>query len=146
MEGEENQEKYLKLVAAYAFDREKYLKKQINIGEGLAGTVVLEKKTIFLKDIPDDYMSITSGMGGAKPRSLMIVPLIFNEEVTGVLELASFNEFQPHEIEFVENIAESTALTLNSVRLNVYTKVLLEESNERAEELAAQEEEMRQNL
>ena len=146
MEGEENQEKYLKLVAAYAFDREKYLKKQINIGEGLAGTVALEKKTIFLKDIPDDYMSITSGMGGAKPRSLMIVPLIFNEEVTGVLELASFDEFQPHEIEFVENIAESTALTLNSVRLNVYTKVLLEESNERAEELAAQEEEMRQNL
>lgn len=146
MEGEENKEKYLKLIAAYAFDREKYLKKQVNIGEGLAGTVVLEKKTIFLKDIPDDYMMITSGMGGAKPRSLMIVPLIFNEEVTGVFELASFSEFQPHEIEFVEKVAESTALTLNSVRLNVYTKVLLEESNERAEELAAQEEEMRQNL
>lgn len=146
MEGEENKEKVLKLVAAYAFDREKYLKKQINIGEGLAGTVVLEKKTIFLKDIPDDYMNITSGMGGAKPRSLMIVPLIFNEEVTGVLELASFNEFKTHEIEFVEKVAESTALTLNSVRLNVYTKILLEESNERAEELAAQEEEMRQNL
>lgn len=146
MEGEENKEKHLNLVAAYAFDREKYLKKQVNVGEGLAGTVVLEKKTIFLKDIPDDYMNITSGMGGAKPRSLMIVPLIYNKEVVGVLELASFNVFQPHEIEFVENIAESTALTLNSVKLNVYTKVLLEESNERAEELAAQEEEMRQNL
>src|SRR4030042_4948593 len=146
MEGEENKEKHLNLVAAYAFDREKYLKKKINIGEGMAGTVVLEKKTIFLKDIPDDYMNITSGMGGARPRSLMIVPLIFNEEVVGVLELASFHVFQPHEIEFVEKIAESTALTLNSVRLNVYTKVLLEESNERAEELAAQEEEMRQNL
>lgn len=146
MEGEEDKEKSLKLVAAYAFDREKYLKKQIKAGEGLAGTVVLEKKTIFLKDIPEDYMNITSGMGGSRPRSLMIVPLIYNEEVTGVLELASFNEFQPHEIEFVEKVAESTALTLNSVRLNVYTKVLLEESNERAEELAAQEEEMRQNL
>ncbi len=146
MEGEENKEKYLNLVAAYAFDREKYLKKQIKVGEGLAGTVVLEKKTIFLKDIPDDYMNITSGMGGAKPRSLMIVPLIYNEEVVGVLEIASFNVFQQHEIAFVENIAESTALTMNSVRLNVYTKALLEESNERAEELAAQEEEMRQNL
>lgn len=146
VEGEENTAKHLNLVASYAFDREKYLKKKVNIGEGLAGTVVLEKKTIFLKDIPEDYMNITSGMGGARPRSLIIVPLIYNEEVVGVMELASFNVFQPHEIEFVEKITESTAITLNSVRLNVYTKVLLEESNERAEELAAQEEEMRQNL
>ena len=146
IEGEREEDKHLNLVAAYAYDRQKFLKKQVNIGEGLAGTVVLEKKSIFLKEIPDNYINITSGLGGAKPRSLMIVPLIFNEEVTGVFELASFSEFQPHEIEFVETIAENTALTLNSVRLNVYTRVLLEESNERAEELAAQEEEMRQNL
>ena len=146
IEGEEGEEKLLNLVASVAWDREKYLKKQISIGEGLTGQAVLERQTIYLKEIPEDYVTIKSGLGDANPKSLLIVPMLYNEEVTGVIEIASFNEYQPFEIEFVEKIAESTAITLNSVRLNVRTKILLEESNERAEELAAQEEEMRQNL
>lgn len=146
LEGENNEEKVLNLTAAVAWDRQKFINKQIKVGEGLVGQVVLEKKSMFLKDIPDDFVTITSGLGDANPRSLMIVPMLYNGEVTGVFEIASFNEFKSFEIEFVEKIAESTAITLNSVRLNVRTKLLLEESNERAEELAAQEEEMRQNL
>ncbi len=146
MEGEEGEEKLLNLVASVAWDKQKFTKKQISIGEGLVGQVVLEKQTIFLKDIPEDYFTITSGLGDANPRSLIIVPMLYNDVVTGVIEIASFNEFKSFEIEFVEKIAESTSITLNSVRLNVRTKLLLEESNERAEELAAQEEEMRQNL
>ncbi len=146
VEDDENKEKVIRLTAAYAYDRRKYLQKEIRIGEGLLGNSVLEKQTVYLKEIPDDYLEINSGLGRAKPKSLLVVPLIFNNEVVGVFEFASFNEFKPYEIEFIEKIAENTANTLYSVRLNMRTKILLEESNERAEELSAQEEEMRQNL
>ena len=146
IEEEENKEPYLNLLASYAFERRKYLKKQIQIGEGLAGTCVLEKKTIFLKEVPEDYAEITSGLGKGSPRSLMIVPMNMDDQVLGVLELASFNEFKPHEIEFVEQVAESIASTMVTVKLNVQTAQLLKESNKRAEELSQQDEEMRQNL
>ena len=143
---DEKEGKIIRLTAAYAFDRRKFIKKEIKLGEGLLGTCVLEKQSIYLKEIPEGYLEITSGLGHADPKALLIVPMIFNDEVVGVFEFASFNEFKPYEIEFAEKIAGNTANTLYSVRLNMRTKELLEESNERTEELAAQEEEMRQNL
>ena len=76
----------------------------------------------------------------------MIVPLNLDDEILGIIEIASFNIFKQHEIEFVEDVATSIASTLVTVKLNVQTAQLLKESNKRAEELAQQEEEMRQNL
>ena len=146
LEGEEGKEKYLNLIASYAFDRRKYLVKQIKIGEGLAGNCVLEKRTVYLREIPEDYFEITSGLGKALPRNLLIVPLKLEDEILGVIELASFNELKEHEIAFVEQVAESIASTIVTVKLNIKTAQLLEESNKRSEELAQQEEEMRQNL
>jgi PAS domain S-box-containing protein len=146
IEGEENKKKYLNLVASYAYDRRKYLAKQIEIGEGLAGNCVLEKRTIYLREIPEDYFEITSGLGKALPRNLLIVPLKLEDEVLGVVEIASFNELKEHEISFVEQVAEGIASTIVTVKLNIRTAQLLEESNKRSEELAQQEEEMRQNL
>lgn len=146
LEEEEGGEKLINLITGYAYDRRKYNQKQIRIGEGLLGTCVLEKKFIYLRDIPDEYVEITSGLGHANPKNLLIVPLIYDNEVTGLIELASFNELKKYEIEFVEKVAESIANTLHSVQLNERTRQLLQQSNERTEELSAQEEEMRQNL
>ena len=134
------------LIAAFAFDREKHIKKQVELGEGLVGTCAMEKSTICLTEIPEDYIQITSGLGHANPNCLLLIPLKIDNDILGVIEMASFNKFKKHEIEFAEKVADSIAATLKSVRTNTRTSQLLEQSQQQAEEMAAQDEEMRQNM
>jgi GAF domain-containing protein len=145
-----NQSISLDLVASFAYNRKKFIKKsvlvQANLAEGLLGQAYLEKGTIYLPDIPYDYLNVVSGLGDAPPRFILIVPLIHNEQVYGVLELASFKEFAQHQIEFVEKLAESIGSMINTVQVNEQTRKLLIESQEQGEALRSQEEEMRQNM
>ncbi len=143
---EDKTHQYFELVSAFAWDRKKYLTKQIEKGEGLVGACALEKETIFMTDVPDDYVNITSGLGDANPRCVILVPLKHEDEVMGVIEMASFKVLENHEVEFIEKIAESIASTILSVKINARTKMLLEQSQMQAEEMKAQEEEMRQNM
>ncbi|PZX16718.1 PAS domain S-box-containing protein [Breznakibacter xylanolyticus] len=139
-------DKYFELKACIAFDRKKFTDKTILWGEGLIGRCALEKQTIYLTDVPNDYITITSGLGEANPRAILMVPLKVNEEIHGVIELASFNLFQPYEIAFVEKTAESSASTISNVKINIQTSNLLKETQIQAEKMSQQEEELRQNL
>ncbi len=137
---------YLDLLGAYAYNRVKFLKKQIRLGEGLVGSVAIEKYTIYMTDIPNEYIEIESGIGSSNPKSILITPLKMEEEVLGVIELASFNKFEKYEIELVEKIAESIASSLSTARINTRTAMLLEQSNRQAAKMREQEEEMLQNI
>ena len=135
-----------KASSAIAYDRKKILKNTISLGEGLIGRCGFEKQTIHLTDVPQNYINITSGLGTANPGSILLVPLLFDEEICGVIELASFTPFDEHEISFVEKLSESIASTISTVKTNQKTQDLLEQSKLQADELSAQEEEMRQNM
>lgn len=143
---DEADDKYLELTASYAYERRKYVKKRVELGEGLTGMCFLERKTMILSQIPDDYISIKSGLGDAPPRYLLIVPLKLNDDVFGTLEIASFSEMEPYMVEFVEKIGETICATIKNTKINNQTSRLLEQSRMQTDGMRQQQEEMRQHL
>ncbi|MCT4637203.1 MAG: GAF domain-containing protein [Bacteroidales bacterium] len=143
---DEDDDSKLNLLASYAYDRKKFTEKTIEVGVGLVGTCAIEKKTIYMTDVPNNYINITSGLGGANPRSLIICPMINDDKLVGVIEFASFNEMEDHKREFIERCAENIAATIITVRNTMQTEKLLEISKVQSEHLASQEEELRQNI
>jgi len=142
----DEEEAKIKMEAAYAYERRKRLNIEFNIGEGLVGQVVQEADKLYLTEVPEDYIDIKSGLGETLPRAVLIVPLIINEQVKGVLELASIAEIPPYKIEFVEKLGENIAATIANTKTNERTRSLLKESQSMTEQMRAQEEEMRQNM
>ncbi|WP_291722759.1 GAF domain-containing protein [Bernardetia sp.] len=136
----------LVLKAAYAYNQQKFIKQSIPAEQGLLGQAVMEKGYLYFNQISPDYIRLTSGLGEATPSYLLIVPLISNDEVHGVIELASFKVIEEYQLAFVIKLSESIAATLANVRSNERTKILLQESQMYAEQMRAQEEEMRQSM
>jgi PAS domain S-box-containing protein len=146
VDDDEGDEPTMSMSACYAWDKKKFIDHKIYMGEGLAGQCWQEKETVFLTDVPQNYIKISSGLGDANPTCILIVPLKVNDQIFGVIELASFNLIEKNEIEFIEKIGESIASTISSVKVNARTQRLLGESQQMTEEMRAQEEEMRQNM
>ncbi len=143
---EEDSSPYLNMEACYAFNRKKYLEKRIAIGQGLVGQIYLEGATMLLTDIPREYTSIVSGLGDATPTCLLIVPAQSNQKTEAVIELAGFIRYDAHQTAFVERAGEILASTIISAKNSQKMHHLLEDTQVQAEQMRAQEEEMRQNL
>ncbi len=146
LEHDEADEPYLKLSACYAFDRKKFISKRVNIGEGLVGQAYLERETTLLKTVPQDYITITSGLGDSSPGCILLVPMKHNDAVHVILELASFHVFDQNEIEFLERAGEFIASAIANVQNNEKNKEMMEQMRLQTEQMKAQEEELRQNL
>jgi PAS domain S-box-containing protein len=136
----------LDMVACHAYDRKKFPDKRIAWGEGLIGAAAMEKKGYYTDRIPDGYLNITSGLGKANPRYLLIEPLIWNKQVFGIVEIASFKPLEQYQIQFMSRVAENIATTINNMESNLRTEQLLKETRAQADQLALQEEQVRQNM
>ncbi len=143
---EDKNDIFYELAGAYAYNRKKYLSGKIYPGEGLVGAVVLEKYTVYITEVPEDYVNIESGTGKANPRSILIVPLKFEEKVLGVIELASFNEFKKEDIAMIEEFADSIAFSFSSTKINTETSKLNKELQERVKLLQQTEKELGDSL
>ncbi len=137
---------HLELTAFYAYDRLKYVKQRIEIGENLVGQCFRENETVYMTDLPKGYVHISSGLGEADPTCLVIVPLKVNAETYGIVELASFQVIEKYQVEFIEKIGETIASTIANVKINMNTQKLLEESHQKSERLAQQEAEVHKNI
>jgi PAS domain S-box-containing protein len=136
----------IEMRASFAYNRKKYLKAKFKFAEGLVGQAAIEKDTILRTEIPDDYVTLTSGiLGDQKPGCILIVPLITNEEVYGVLEFASFRKFDNSQVNFVQELSLILARTIFNIKVNERTRRLLAESQAMSNELKEKQEVLRQN-
>jgi PAS domain S-box-containing protein len=127
--------KKLELRSAYAYDKKKKLQSSFEIGEGLVGRCAKEQKSIFMTDIPEGYTFISSGLGEENPKVLILIPLLHENTVAGVVELASFNPIEKYKIEFVETIGQRIATTFNNLRISDETNDLIKDFHEQSYEL-----------
>jgi hypothetical protein len=137
---------HLELTACYAYERKKFIDKKVKVGDGLIGQAFLESETILLKQVPEKYLSITSGLGYATPKCIVIVPMKHNDSVQAVIEMASFDEYTQHQIAFLEKAGEFVASAIFAAEQNEKNRVAMEKLQVQAEQLRAQEEELRQNI
>jgi PAS domain S-box-containing protein len=134
-------------IATYAFNRKKFVTQEFRVGQGLIGECAYEMDIIYRKEIPDDYVTISSGiLGDRKPKSILIVPLVSDEKLQGVIEFAFLlDELTELTLHFTKELAEIIARTIFNLRVNRKTEHLLEESRQMTAELKENEEQLRQN-
>jgi signal transduction histidine kinase/CheY-like chemotaxis protein/methyl-accepting chemotaxis protein len=117
----------------------KFIKK----GHGLIGSMSESKEIKHIKDLPKDYFTIFSGTGEISPKEIILIPLIFNDRLWGVMELASIREFKPHKISFLDNANETITVNIASSIARERLESLLKTTQDQAKELQVQQEELR---
>ncbi|MBL0745772.1 GAF domain-containing protein [Chryseolinea lacunae] len=137
---------HLQLQACYAYERRKFLQQKIHVKEGLVGQCYQEGEVIILKNVQKDYIKITSGLGAATPRCLVLVPLKSELRVEGVLEIASFSQFNVHQLEFLERVSYIIGTGIRSIHISLQTQRMLENTRRQAEQITQHQEETRRHV
>ncbi len=139
-----NGEATLALFASYAYQQRKHLSSQFRAGEGLVGQCLIEKQRILLTNVPEDYVMISSGLGESVPLNIVLLPIIFEDQVLAVLELASFRRFTDIDLDFLDQLTESIGIVINTMQANRRTEELLMQSQSLTEELQNQQMELQE--
>jgi HAMP domain-containing protein/signal transduction histidine kinase/DNA-binding response OmpR family regulator len=149
--GGEGDDFELRLIASYGYKQRKNVPTRFKVGEALVGQAALELKPILITQAPDDYVRITSGLGEGNPVNVIVLPVLFEDQVMAVVELASFQRFSNVQQTFLEQLSESFGVVLNTIQANMRTEELLGQSQQltmelqsQSEELQAQQEELQQ--
>ncbi|TGL82171.1 response regulator [Leptospira yasudae] len=132
----------LKLLVSYAYQERKHVSNRFRPGEGLVGQCFLEKERIMLTNVPTDYIKISSALGEAAPLNIVVLPVLFEGEVKAIIELASFSNFTPIHLNFVDQLTESIGIVLNTIAASMRTEELLIQSQTLTEELQGRQEEL----
>ncbi|HEX8165786.1 MAG TPA: response regulator, partial [Beijerinckiaceae bacterium] len=136
-------EPVLDLVASYAFTERKNISNRFRMRQGLVGQCAFEKKRILLTNVPGDYVTIGSALGEAAPLNIIVLPVLFEQEVKAVIELASFSRFSETHQAFLDQLTESIGIVLNTIAANMRTEGLLKQSQLLTGELQSQQEELK---
>ncbi|MEO8875974.1 MAG: ATP-binding protein, partial [Polyangiaceae bacterium] len=132
----------LALMSSYAYSERKGVAHRFHLRQGLVGQCAYEKKAILITNVPSDYIQISSGLGEAHPLTIIVLPVLFEGEVKGVIELASFHPFSPIHQLFLSQLTESIGVVLNVIIANMRTEELLQQSQGLTTELQIQSKEL----
>lgn len=136
-------ENKLERVSGYASSKTETLEKTIDFGEGLIGQVALDRHALLIEDVPSHYfMKIQSDLGEMTPRSLLICPILYEDQVNGVIELGSFYPFTEHQRAFLGHVSENIGIAINTSIVRKKVQGLLEQSQTFNEKLQIQQEEL----
>ncbi|HET9644973.1 MAG TPA: HAMP domain-containing protein, partial [Burkholderiaceae bacterium] len=145
MEAEEPEEaSRLRLLSAFAGDGADGHVQHLQLGEGLLGQCAVEKRSMLISDLPPQTVPIRSGLFQAVPRNVMVLPVLFEDQVKAVIELASLSTFTASHLAFLEQLTASIGIVLNSIEATMQTEGLLVQSQQLAAELQAQQTELQQ--
>ncbi|HEX6501928.1 MAG TPA: HAMP domain-containing protein [Terriglobales bacterium] len=143
MESEESGE--MVLLSAFAGDGDEDHLRRLRLGEGLIGQCAIEKRRMVIGDLPPDRtIAIRSGLFEAVPRNVIVLPILFEDRVKAVIELASLSAFTASHLSFLEQLTASIGIVLNSIEATMQTEGLLKQSQQLAAELQAQQKELQQ--
>ncbi|MFP5326008.1 MAG: ATP-binding protein, partial [Acidimicrobiia bacterium] len=132
----------LQLIATYGYKARKSVSNRFKVGEALVGQAALENTPILITQAPEDYIKVSSGLGEAAPVNIIVLPVMFEDIVLGVIELASLHEFTDVHRTFLEQLVDTIGVVLNTIMANMRTEELLLQSQRLTEELQAQQEEL----
>ncbi len=132
----------LKLIGSYAYTRRKHLANSFSFGEGLVGQAALERQQILISEVPDDYLRIASGLGETAPRQICVTPMLSQQQVKGVIEVATLGALTDLQLEYLAQAVPQVAVTLETVEARERVRLALRESQRLAEELKAQQAEL----
>src|SRR5579884_4317540 len=141
-ETEADSDAQLRLISSYAYKRRKGVQNVFAIGEGLVGQAALERKSIVVTQAPEDYITIGSGLGESAPVNIVVLPVLFEDRVMAVIEIASFTPFSETHLTFLEQLSETLGVVLNTIVATMRTEELLQQSQSLTLELQSQSEEL----